>query len=512
VSASVLPRPGRRLRRAKRRGLPRHLRPLASDLAARLGWERVGALGLELQLYSKDAGVASRLPVLITWPETTDEVAAVVRACAARGARFTARGAGTGLSGGAVPAEGGVIIALQRMNEILEVDPANRCAWVQPGVVNLDLSNAVAVHGLHFAPDPSSQPVCTIGGNVAENSGGPHCLAYGVTSAHVLAAEVVLPDGEVVMLGSRSQEAAGYDLRGVFVGSEGMCGIATRICVRLTQNPPAVATMLASFSSVSDASRATSAVIAAGIVPAALEMMDGPICRAVAAFLRTSDYPSDAQAVLLVEVDGMPASVEDKAALVSDVLGDNGATEVKRARDAAERDRFWKGRKSAFGAIGRIQPHYYLHDCVIPRTKLVDVLDEVYAIARRHDLTVVNVFHAGDGNLHPLLVFDASEPGVRERVDEAGHEIVKLCVQAGGTLTGEHGVGLEKREYMPLVFTEDDLDAQAKIPRAFDPHARANPDKVFPRGSRCGDVREAQIASGERSREADAAAAQGLWV
>jgi glycolate oxidase subunit GlcD len=495
----------RRLARKKRRAVPRELRGVAAALAARLGWDRVGTLDLERHLYAKDAGVAARSPALVVWPDDTDDVSHVVRTCRASGVPFTARGAGTGLSGGAVGLAEGVVVSLQRMNRVLEVDVENRCAWVEPGVVNLELSKFVAHLGLHFAPDPSSQPVCTVGGNVAENSGGPHCLLYGVTSSHVIAVETVLPSGEVVMLGGEAGEPSGYDLRGVFVGSEGMCGIATRICVRLTPNPLAVATMLASFASVSDASRATSAVIAAGIVPAALEMMDGPICRAVAAFLGTTDYPTDAEAVLLVEVDGMRAACEERAARVTEVLRASGAKLVKRAADDAERERFWRGRKSAFGAIGRIAPHYYLHDCVIPRTRLVDVLEAVYAVARKHDLTVVNVFHAGDGNLHPLLVFDGSLPGVRERVDRAGHEIVELCVRAGGTLTGEHGVGLEKREYMGLVFTEDDLDAQAKVPRAFDPDAIANPDKVFPRGSRCGDVREVHRAAHEAS-------SLGLWV
>jgi glycolate oxidase len=391
------------------------------------------------------------------------------------------------------------------MDRVLEVDVPNRCAWVQPGVVNLELSRTLAPYGFHFAPDPSSQSVCTVGGNVAENSGGPHCLLYGATSPHVMAIEAVLPSGEIVLLGGVAADPLGYDLRGVFVGSEGMCGIATRICVRLTPTPAATATLLAVYPDALAASRATSGVIGAGIVPAALELLDGPMCGAVAEFLGTDDYPRDGSAALLCEIEGRPAAVAEDTLRVEEVLQTHGATRVRTAADDAERERFWRGRKSAFGAVGRIASRYYLHDCVVPRTKLAPVLQEVYAIAERHRLGCVNVFHAGDGNLHPLLVFDLDEPDVRARVESAGEEIVRLCVREGGVLTGEHGVGLEKREYMPLLFTADDLDAQAKIPRAFDPDARANSDKVFPQGSRCGDVKLL-------GRAADEAATSGLWV
>lgn len=497
--------PGARLARRKARAVPAAMRPAAEDLARALGWERVGVFGPELALYGADAGMAHRVPGLVVWPETTDEVAEVVRVCARHDLPFTARGAGTGLSGGAVGLSGGVVVSLQRMDAILEVDETNRCAWVQPGVVNLELSRAVAHLGLHFAPDPSSQAVCTVGGNVAENSGGPHCLLYGATSPHVLAVEVVLPSGDIVMLGSVAEETAGYDLRGLFVGSEGMCGITTRICVRLTPRPPAVATLLGLFPDAISASRATSGVIAAGVIPAALELMDGPMCTAVAAFLGTDDYPTDGSAALLCEVDGMPAAVQERVEAVSAVMREHGATRVRRAADDAERTQLWRGRKSAFGAVGRIASRYYLHDCVVPRTRLAEVLEGVYRIAERHDLRVVNVFHAGDGNLHPLLVFDLDEDGIAQRVDDAGREIVELCVAAGGVLSGEHGVGLEKREYMGLLFSEDDLDAQAKIPRAFDPDARSNPDKVFPRGSRCGDIRELGKTAAETQ-------ASGLWI
>ena len=497
--------PGRGLARLKARSLAGDLRKAAHALADRVGWERVSVLDAETALYASDAGMSRRRPVLVVFPETTDEVAEIVRICRRHGLRFTARGAGTGLAGGAVAAPGGVVVSLKRMDRILDVDVPDRCAWVQPGLVNLELSRALEPYGFHFAPDPSSQAVCTLGGNVANNAGGPHCLLYGTTSAHILAIEVVLPSGEVAVLGSGAAETDGYDLRGVFVGSEGMCGIATRICVRLTPSPPVVATMLATFADAIDASRATSGVIAAGIVPAALELMDGPMCQAVAAFLATDDYPSDGGSALIVEVDGGPAAVEERVHLVTEVLRRHGAREIRRARDSAERDRFWKGRKSAFGAVGRIASRYYLHDCVVPRTRLAEVLEGVYAIAARHRLRVVNVFHAGDGNLHPLLVFDLDDPSIAERVEAAGREIVELCVSAGGVLTGEHGVGLEKREYMPLLFTEDDLEAQAAIPRAFDPEARCNPDKVFPTGTRCGDIVELGHAAADT-------AASGLWI
>lgn len=497
--------PGRHLARRKRRGVPKVLRRPAREMAARLGWERIGVLPPEVRLYGADAGLSYRTPALVVWPEDTDEVAEIVRVCGRHDLPFTARGAGTGLSGGAVAPPGGVVVSLARMNRILDIDVENRSAWVQPGVVNLELSGTAAERGLQFAPDPSSQAVCTVGGNVAENSGGPHCLVYGATSPHVLAVEVVLPSGEVVMLGGEAGESLGYDLRGVFVGSEGMCGIATRICVRLVPRPPAVATLLGVFPDAISASRATSGVIAGGIVPGALELMDGPMCGAVAEFLGTDDYPRDGSSVLLAEVEGMPGSVAEEADRVERILREHGASEVRRARDDAERGRFWKGRKSAFGAVGRLASHYYLHDCVVPRTRLAEVLEGVYAIAERHTLQVVNVFHAGDGNLHPLLVFDGAEEGVMERVHAAGADIVELCVGVGGVLSGEHGIGLEKREYMPLLFGADDLDAQAKIPRAFDPDARSNSDKVFPQGSRCGDVRELP-------RETREAAASGLWV
>ncbi|MBV9410052.1 MAG: FAD-binding protein, partial [Acidimicrobiia bacterium] len=338
-------------------------------------------------------------------------------------------------------------------------------------------------------PDPSSQQSCSIGGNVATNSGGPHCLLYGVTSAHVLAVEVCLPDGSLVMLGGLDPEPAGYDLRGAFVGSEGTMGIATRIAVRLTPLPPSVRTLLLDFTSVEAAAAAVSGIIAAGLVPAALEMMDAEITRAVEDFVHAG-FPRDAAAVLLVEVDGLPGGVEAAADIVSRVGREHGARTVRVAADETERALLWKGRKSAFGAIARIAPNYYLHDAVVPRTRLVDVMKAVYDIAERYDLVMMNVFHAGDGNLHPLIVFDRRAEGVLERVMAAGEEIIQACVGAGGVLSGEHGIGLEKRDYMPLIFSADDLDAQARLREAFDPDGVANPEKVLPAGSRCGDLQK----------------------
>jgi glycolate oxidase len=379
------------------------------------------------------------------------------------------------------------VIVTTHLNRILDVDAASRVAWVEPGVLNLDLSRAVASLGVHYAPDPSSQAACTIGGNLATNAGGPHCLAYGVTAAHIVAVDVVLADGSVARLGGVEPDQPGYDLRGCFVGSEGTMGIATRIAVRLTPNPPTVRTLLLDFVTVEDAAATVSGIIAAGIVPAALEMMDAEITRAVEDFVGAG-YPRDAAAVLLVELDGLEGGVAAQVDAVRTVGRTHGARSVRVAADEAERALLWKGRKSAFGAIARIAPDYYLHDAVVPRTRLVEVLQQVYAIAAAQHLTMMNVFHAGDGNLHPLIVFDAREPGIWDRVTQAGDAILRACVDAGGVLSGEHGIGLEKRDAMPMVFGPDDLDAQARLRDAFDPSGRANPDKVLPRGSRCGEL------------------------
>ena len=460
---------------------------LLADLRAELGDDRARAEPLELALYARDAGVAAGRAAAVCFPRDGREVAAAVRIAARHDRPFVARGSGTGLAGGATPVGDPLVIVTTQLNRILDVDADERVAWVEPGVLNLDLSRAVAHLGLHYAPDPSSQQACTIGGNVATNAGGPHCLASGVTATHVLAIEVTLADGSTTMLGGLEPDQPGYDLRGCFVGSEGTMGIATRIAVRLTPDPPTVRTLLLDFSAIEDAGAAVSGIIAAGIVPAALEMMDAEITRAVEDYVGAG-YPRDAAAVLLVELDGLPDGVDAQVDVVQRVGLEHGARTVRVAADDAERALLWKGRKSAFGAIARIAPDYYLHDAVVPRTKLVDVLRQVYTIAAEQQLTMMNVFHAGDGNLHPLIVFDAREPGVWERVHRAGDEILAACVAAGGVLSGEHGIGLEKREAMPLVFTPDDLDAQARLRDAFDPSGRANPEKILPRGSRCGEL------------------------
>jgi glycolate oxidase len=380
-----------------------------------------------------------------------------------------------------------LVIVMTQMNRILSVDAGQRVAWVEPGVLNLDLSREIAHLGLHYAPDPSSQQACTIGGNVGTNAGGPHCLADGVTSAHVLAVEVVLGDGSLTTFGGLEPDLPGYDLRGCFVGSEGTMGIATAIAVRLTPDPPAVRTMLLAFRTIGHAAAAVSAIIGAGMLPAALEMMDARITVAVEDFIGAG-FPRDAGAVLLAEVDGLPGGVDASVRAIEELGREHGAYLVRVAADEHERALLWKGRKSAFGAVARIAPDYYLHDAVVPRTKLVEVLEQVDAIAQEQRLTVMNVFHAGDGNLHPLLLFDSREPGVWERVHAAGDAIARACIAAGGVLSGEHGIGLEKRDLMPLMFTTDDLDIQARLRDAFDPSGRANPAKVLPRGSRCGDL------------------------
>jgi glycolate dehydrogenase FAD-linked subunit len=461
-----------------------------AELRRALDPDRVRDGAADLSLYRRDAGHMAGTAAVVCFPADTAEVSACVRIAAESGVPFVARGSGTGLAGGAVPPDGAVVISLTKMNRIRSIDPTARRAWVEPGVLNLDLSRAVAGHGLHFAPDPSSQQTCTIGGNVANNSGGPHCLAEGVTASHIVALEVVLPDGTVILLGGEDPEPAGYDLRGVFVGSEGMCGIATAICVRLTQDPPVVRTMLLDYDDVESGASTVSDIIAAGIVPAAMEMMDRLCLQAVEAYIHAG-LPVDAAAALLVETVGLRGGVDADTEAITAIARRHGVRQVRIAVDEAERALLWKGRKSAFGAIARIKPNYYLHDTVVPRHELPGVLAQVYEIAAKYDLDVLNVFHAGDGNLHPLLLFDQRQPGVMERVFAAGDAIVAASVAAGGVLSGEHGIGLEKRDLMPLMFSEVDLAAQAALRRAFDPEGLSNPGKVLPSPARCADVQSA---------------------
>lgn len=437
----------------------------------------------DLMLVSRDASnIEGRASRFFT-PSTVDEVVAIVKDCSARGIPFVARGAGTGLAGGAVPVDGAVVISLMRLNRIREVDVERQCAWVEPGVLNADLSRAVSVHNLLFAPDPSSQQSCSIGGNVGNNSGGPHCLSEGSTSAHVLAVEVVLSDGNVTVF---DQTTAPFDLRGAFVGSEGMFGIATAIKVRLLPRPPAVATAVVGFPSIEAGALAVSAVIAAGVVPSALEMMDAPITRAVEEYVHAG-FPLDAGALLIIEVEGLRHAVKHDMDACLAICRAHDATSIRLAATPGERAVIWKGRKTAFGAIARIAPNYYLHDTVVPRRRLAEVLAKIGDVAAAEDLSVMNVFHAGDGNLHPLLLFDKRTPGIMDRVHRAGGEIVRISIEAGGVLSGEHGIGLEKRDYMPLMFEPSDIEAQNILRRAFDPLGIANPGKVLPSAAGCGD-------------------------
>ena len=462
--------------------------PFVSALREALSDEQVKYDGAHRSLLSHDASVfdgGNSGPVC--YPETTKEVQAVVELANRFERNVVPRGAGTGLAGGAIPLGVPVVVAVTRMNRVLEVDTVNRVAWVEPGVINLDLTKQLGPLGYHFAPDPSSQQVCTIGGNVANNSGGPHCLAYGVTNAHVVALEVVLPSGEVAMLGGLEAEPQGYDLRGVFVGSEGTLGIVTKVAVRITKNRPEVRTLLLSFDSVRDAANTVSDVIAAGIVPAAMEVMDKRITEAVENYVGAG-YPLDAAAVLLAEVDGLAAGVDIDAERIGEIGRSNNATEVRLAGSEQERALLWKGRKTAFGAVAQIAPDYYLHDTVVPRSALADVLTEIYAIADRHEVLVMNVFHAGDGNLHPLLIFDGRDEGVLDRVHAAGDEIITASLDAGGVLSGEHGIGVEKQKFMSRMFTDDDLDHQNRLRQAFDPGCKTNPGKVIPSGHSCADI------------------------
>ena len=459
---------------------------LARELQDVLGADYVLADPLRTYVYGKDAGISRGEVAAVALPATAAEVAEIVKIAVRHGVPVVPRGAGTGLAGGTVPLSPSLIVSMTRMTGV-EVDTESRTAWVGAGVLNLDLSHHTAPDGLHFAPDPSSQAACTIGGNVANNSGGPHCLAEGSTVNHVLAVELVTATGGLVVLGGEAPDPIGLDLRGIVVGSEGTLGIVTRTLVKLTANPPAVRTLLAAYDRIEDAAATVSGIIAGGVVPAALEIMDQPMVIAVERFVGAG-FPTDAVAVLLAEVAGHPAAVDAEADLVKFVAASNHATQVRIAGNETERALLWKGRKAAFGAVAQTAPDYYLHDTVVPRTKLVEVLSRVDEIAERYDLAIMNVFHAGDGNLHPLMAFDASEEGVLDRVKAAADELATVCVAAGGSLSGEHGIGLEKRDLMPLVFTEADLDAQARLREAFDPNGLFNPDKVLPVGSRCFDL------------------------
>jgi glycolate oxidase subunit GlcD len=451
---------------------------LAAELRRIVGESHVIARATRMLVYRSDAlpGL-QRTPALAVFPGTREELIAVVRALAAVDAPFVARGAGTGLSGGAL-ADDITLLGLHRLKRIIAIDPVARTATVEPGVVNALLTRAAAPYGLHYAPDPSSQSACTIGGNVAENAGGPHCLKYGVTLDHVLRATVVLPDGEVLTLDRG--DVGGYDLLGAFVGSEGCFGVVVDVTVKLTPDPQAVITLLADFTSVRAAADATSRIVAAGILPAALELMDQATIEAVESSVYAAGYPRDAAAVLLVEVDGAAAGLDDDAAAIERLCRAAGARDVRVARDAAERARLWLGRKKAFGAMGRLAPHLVVQDAVVPRSRLAELLDDIAAIGARHGVRICNVFHAGDGNLHPNIPYDANDAAESARVHAAMTEIMTRCIEVGGTITGEHGVGLDKLPYMEQLFTADTLDAMCALRDVFDLARRANPGKSVP--------------------------------
>jgi glycolate oxidase subunit GlcD len=475
-----VPAPGSSPSSISARGATRADAGLARELAAIVGERRVLERPGELRAYESDGlpGYQQR-PSLAVFPGTRDETIAVVKLFAQRDVRFVPRGAGTGLSGGAL-ANDVVLLGLHRLREIVSIDAENQRAVVEPGVVNAMLSRAAAAYGLHYAPDPSSQTACTIGGNVAENAGGPHCLKYGVTLNHVLAVTALLPSGEIVTLGNAQGEMQGYDLLGAFVGSEGCFGVALDVTVRLEPLPEAVHTLLADFPTIDAAAQAVSSIIASGIVPAALELMDSATIQAVEASIYAAGYPTDAAAVLLIDLDGPAAGLDEDSARVSRFCTDAGARGVRLATDAADRTRLWQGRKKAFGAMGRMAPNLVVQDAVVPRTRLPEILATIGRIGRRHGVQVCNVFHAGDGNLHPNMTYDGNDADQAARVHEAMSEIMEACIAAGGTITGEHGIGLDKLPYMDRLFTPETLEAMCALRGVFDPDRRANPGKVVP--------------------------------
>jgi glycolate oxidase len=461
---------------------------VAARLRTELGADAVITDHARLRTYECDGLAHYKVtPALVVLPRTTAQVADVVRACVEHGVPYVARGSGTGLSGGALPHAEGVLVVTSQMRDVVAVDPDDQRAVVQPGVINLHVTKAAQPAGYYYAPDPSSQQICSIGGNVAENSGGAHCLKYGFTTNHVTGIELVAPDGSVVRLGGRAPDPPGYDLLGAFVGSEGTLGIATEVTVRLMRTPETVRTMLAAFPSTDEAGGAVSAIIGAGVVPAAIEMMDALAIEAAEAAVHC-DYPHGAGAVLVIELDGPDAEVTAQFDEVERYCRDNAAFEIRIAKDDDERALFWKGRKSAFAAVGRISPDYIVQDGVIPRTALPEVLRRIADLSSGSGVRVANVFHAGDGNLHPLVLFDDAVPGEAERAEEVSAAILDLCIEHGGSITGEHGVGMDKSKYMPRMYTDDDLDTMQMLRCAFDPAHLSNPGKVFPTPRLCGEV------------------------
>jgi len=442
----------------------------------------------DLTLYEYDGSIEKGRPDVVAFPRSTDEVVQLVKIAAENNLPLVGRGAGTGLSGGVIPTQGGLMIGFSRMNKILEIDYDNECAVLQPGVVNLDVTLAVQGAGYYYAPDPSSQKACTIGGNVAENAGGPHTLVYGVTTNHVLGVEAVLPDGTLIEVGGKESDLPGYDLRGLLTGSEGTMVLITKVIVRLMRSPEMVKTLLAVYDSPSDAADTVAGLTARAITPAAIEMLDGVMLRMVEEATHAG-YPMDADAVLLIELEGLKEGVEEQMTQVLEVCNENRAREVRVAKSEQERALLWKGRKNAFGAIGRVSPTYYVQDGVVPRTRIADTLKYIHETADRYGLTISNIFHAGDGNMHPIILFDPRKKDELEKTKQAGADILSYCIQAGGSITGEHGVGMEKNDLMPAVFTPESLEMMETLIGVFNPDGRLNPGKILPTGKGCLEIR-----------------------
>jgi glycolate oxidase len=470
---------------------------IATALRAIVPGEGVIVDEQELRPYESDGLTAYRqAPLIVCLPETTEQVSRVLRHCHENGIKVVPRGAGTSLSGGALPLEDGIILGLGKFNRILEVDYENRCAVVQPGVTNLAISTAVGEDGFYYAPDPSSQIACTIGGNIAENSGGVHCLKYGLTTNNVLGLELVLVDGEVIRIGGAHMDAEGYDLLGLLTGSEGLLGVVTEVTVRILPKPETARAVLVGFPTSEDAGACVAGVIGAGIIPGGMEMMDRPAIHAAEDFVHAG-YPLDVEALLIVELDGPETEVDFLIGRVEEIANANNAVGLRVSQSEDERVRFWAGRKAAFPAVGRISPDYYCMDGTIPRGRLPEVLSRMNDLSRQYGLRVANVFHAGDGNLHPLILYDANVPDELEKAEAFGSDILKLCVEVGGVLTGEHGVGVEKRDLMPEMFTDDDLKQQQRVKCAFDPDNLLNPGKVFPTLHRCAELGRVHIHRGQ---------------
>ena len=451
----------------------------------------------ELRVYECDGLSAYRqLPLIVVLPETTAQVSEILKLCRDQGIKIVPRGAGTSLSGGALPLADAITIGLGKFNRIIEIDYDNRCVVAQPGVTNLGITDAVSASGFYYAPDPSSQIACTIGGNVAENAGGVHCLKYGLTTNNLLGLEMVLLDGDVIRLGGKHLDSGGYDLLGLITGSEGLLGVITEVTVRILKNPETVRALLVGFPSNEPAGACVSAVIGAGIIPGGMEMMDRPAIHAAENFVHAG-YPLDVEALLIIELDGSEAEVDHLIGRIQAIADETGATNIRVSRDEDERQKFWAGRKSAFPAIGQISPDYFCMDGTIPRTRLPEVLSRIAEMSEHYGLGVANVFHAGDGNLHPLILYDANNPGDLDKAERFGADILKLCVEVGGVLTGEHGVGVEKRDLMGVMFTEDDLKQQQLVKCAFDPGGLLNPGKVFPTLHRCAELGRVHVHGGQ---------------